>query len=222
MRRPVFIAEQARHARGCLGRLIAFVMARETWAQNKSAIEALSTTETDRVLDIGCGPGRSIGAMAALASKGYVAGIDPSELMVELAVRGNRSLIKTGRAQIAIASVERLPFEDESFDKALCVHVVYFWNDLSAAFHEIARVLKPGGRLALLFRTNADKKAVSSFPAVVYRFLSLAEVIAPLEEAGFAVEKKDELCCEPHAAPLLLVAHKRRRKPREKASERLD
>ena len=209
MRRPVFIAEQARHARGWLGRLIAFVMAHETWAQNKSAIEALSITETDRVVDIGCGPGRSIGAIAALASKGQVVGIDPSELMVEIAIHRNRSRIKKGRAQIAIASASRLPFEDECFDKALCVHVVYFWNDLGAAFHEIARVLKPGGRLALLFRTNADKKAVSAFPAEVYRFVAFADVIAAMEEAGFAVEKKDGLCREPIVTPLLLLAQKR-------------
>jgi SAM-dependent methyltransferase len=211
MRRPVFIAEQARHAHGRLGSLVAFIMARETWAQNRRAIEALRITETDRVLDIGCGPGRSIEAMAVLASKGYIAGIDPSALMTEVAVHRNRSLIKTGRAQIAIASAERLPFEDESFDKALCVHVIYFWKDLGAAFHEIARVLRPGGRLALLFRTNADKKAVSAFPAEVYRFPPLAEIITPLEEAGFTVEKKDELLCESNATPVLLVAHKRRR-----------
>ena len=41
MRRPRFIAEQARNARGPLGRLVAFVMARETWAQNRRAIQAL-------------------------------------------------------------------------------------------------------------------------------------------------------------------------------------
>jgi ubiquinone/menaquinone biosynthesis C-methylase UbiE len=213
MRRPVFIAEQARHARGRLGRLIAFVMAHETWAQNKRAIQALSITEIDRVLDIGCGPGRSIGAIAALASKGQVVGIDPSELMVEIAVHRSRSLIKKLRAQIAIASASHLPFEDESFDKALCVHVVYFWNDLGAAFHEIARVLKPGGRLALLFRTNADKKALSAFPAEVYHFPALADVIAAIEEASFAVEKKDVFRREPNATPLLLVAQKRWRRP---------
>jgi ubiquinone/menaquinone biosynthesis C-methylase UbiE len=188
-------------------------MARETWVQNRRAIEALSITATDRVLDIGCGPGRSVGAMAVLASGGYVAGVDPSELMAEIAVHRNRSLIKKGRAQIAIASVSRLPFEDESFDKALCVHVVYFWNDLGAAFHEIARVLKPGGLLALQFRTNADKKAVSAFPAEIYRFPALADVIAAIEEASFAVEKKDERLREPNARPLLLVAQKRWHRP---------
>jgi ubiquinone/menaquinone biosynthesis C-methylase UbiE len=211
MRRPRFIAEQARHAQGPLGRLIAFIMARETWTQNQRAIEALDVGVEDHVLDVGCGPGTSIGALARLASSGQVVGVDPSELMAEIAVNRNRALVKRGRARVVIASAAHLPFEDAAFDKILCVHVVYFWNDLEAAFREIARVTKPGGRLALLFRTNADLRAVSAFPAEVYRFPSLNDVVAPLEAAGFAVQQRDELCCDFNATPLLLLAYKRQR-----------
>jgi ubiquinone/menaquinone biosynthesis C-methylase UbiE len=41
----------------------------------------------------------------------------------------------------------------------------------------VARVLKPGGRLGLLFRTNADSKAIASFPPEIYRFPALALTI---------------------------------------------
>jgi|CXWL01.1.fsa_nt_gi ubiquinone/menaquinone biosynthesis C-methylase UbiE len=216
MRRPRFIAEQARHAKGPIGRLIAFVMARETWAQNIQAIEALDVTKNDHVLDVGSGPGRSIAALGSLATQGHIVGVDPSELMAEIAVRRNRRLVKARRAEVIVASAASLPFTDNTFDKALCVHVIYFWNDLDTAFREIARVLKPGARFALLFRTSADEKAVRAFPAEVYRFPSLSEVIAPLEAAGFAVEHKDDLCCEPQTTPILLVATKR---PRSNSGE---
>jgi len=84
--------------------------------------------------------------------------------MAEFAVRRNRALVRAERVEIVMASAASLPFADADFDKALCVHVLYFWNDLDRAFATIARVLKPGGKLALLFRTNADAKAVQSFP----------------------------------------------------------
>jgi ubiquinone/menaquinone biosynthesis C-methylase UbiE len=209
MRRPVFVAEQARNAHGPLGRLIAFIMARETWDHNKRAMDALEIEARDHVLDIGCGPGRSIAALAALAPQGHIVGIDPSELMAEVAVERNKALIRAQRAEIMIASAAALPFPDNTFDKALCVHVVYFWNDLAAAFGEIARVTKPGGRLALLFRTDADQVAVRAFPAEVYRFPALSDVVAPLETAGFAVDVHDALCGEGRT-PVLLIAAKRR------------
>jgi ubiquinone/menaquinone biosynthesis C-methylase UbiE len=205
MRRPVFIAEQARDAKGILGRFIAFLMAHETWAQNLRVIDALGVARGDHVLDIGCGPGRSLAKLASLAPEGRVVGADPSPLMTELAVKRNSALVHARRVKIVMASAASLPFADAAFDKALCVHVLYFWNDLDRAFAEIARVLKPGGRLALFFRTNADAKAMQAFPTEVYRFPSLNEVIASLEVAGLAVEHGDE----PATATPLLVAKKR-------------
>ena len=205
MRRPVFIAEQARNARGLLGRIVAFLMAHETWAQNRRVIDALDVARGDHVLDIGCGPGRSLATLASLAQEGRVVGADPSALMAELAVKRNSALVRARRVEIVMASAASLPFADAAFDKALCVHVLYFWNDLDCAFAEIARILKPRGRLALFFRTNADAKAMHAFPAEVYRFRSLNEVIESLERAGLTVEQGDELA----TMPLLLAAKKR-------------
>ncbi len=185
MRRPRFIAEQARHARGPLGRLIAYIMAFETWGENQRAIDALAIESGDQILDIGCGPGRSLAELAARAPSGRVVGVDPSDVMVASAARRNRQLIAAGRVGVAPAGVEALPFPDGSLDKALCVHVVYFWTDLDAALREIGRVLKPGGRLVLCFRSSVDEAAVRAFPADVYRFPALADVLASSVFAGF-------------------------------------
>lgn len=204
MRRPPAIAEQARDAHGLLGRLIAFIMARETRAENLRAIDALDIRDGDHVLDIGCGHGRSLAALAARTPSGRVVGADPSELMAQIAVARNRDLIKRKRVDVAIAGVEALPFEDARFDRALCVHVVYFWKDLDAALREIARVLKPGARLALILRTSADAAAVSRFPAEVYCFRSLDHVLSALGAAGLEPEVVDH-----GREPALVIARKR-------------
>jgi ubiquinone/menaquinone biosynthesis C-methylase UbiE len=208
MRRPRFIAEQARHAKGLLGRAIAAIMARETWAENRRAIAALGVEASDWVLDVGSGPGRSLAALAGLASRGRVAGVDPSHLMAEIATRRNRALVAAGRVEIVVAGAASLPFADGTFDKALCVHVIYFWDDMQAALREIARVMKPGGRLALVFRTGADEAAVRNFPAGVYRFPALCDVVKELEAAGFSVDVGKAVRDE-HSGPVLLTAVKR-------------
>jgi ubiquinone/menaquinone biosynthesis C-methylase UbiE len=206
MRRPQFIAEHVRNARGLLGRLIAFIMARETWRQNLRAMDALGIEQSDHVLDIGCGHGRSLMELAARAPRGHIVGVDPSELMVEIAKQRNRPLIETGRVDVILSSVESLPFPDNMFDKAQCVHVLYFWKDIETSLHEIARVLKPGGRLGLLFRTNADLKAIASFPREIYRFPALADVSAALERASMDVHVAGDGANE----PALVLATKRR------------
>lgn len=203
MRRPRFIAEQARHARGPIGRVIAFIMARETWAQNRQAIDGLGIAPGDEVLDLGCGPGRALSELARRATSGRVVGADPSELMVEVASQRNRALVEAGRVDVTVGGVEALPFQTGQFDKVLCVHVLYFWPDLDAAFREIARVTKPGGRLALLFRSDADRGAVHSFPSEVYRFPAVSDVTAALRRAGFQPQPDG-----PTGAPVLLVAQK--------------
>ena len=188
MRRPRFIAEQARHAKGLIGRIIAFIMARETLSANLRAIDALNIQPADHVLDIGCGHGRSLAEIASRAPDGRVAGVDPSELMVEIAIKRNSRLVKTRRIDVTVGAIEALPFADGSFDKALCVHVIYFWKNLRVGFQEIARILKPGAQFALVFRSSADAAAVKAFPSDIYHFYNLVEVQAALIDAGFEVQ----------------------------------
>jgi ubiquinone/menaquinone biosynthesis C-methylase UbiE len=205
MRRPQFIAEHARNARGLLGRIIAFIMARETWRQNLRVMDTLGIEQSDRILDVGCGHGRSLAELATRAATGRVVGVDPSELMVEIAARRNRAHVKADRVAVVLASAESLPFPDDSFDKVLCVHVLYFWRDLDRCLSENARVLKPGGRLGLLFRTKSDLAAVASFPPEIYQFPALADVMTALKRAGLDVHAGNDCTNE----PVLLVAEKR-------------
>jgi SAM-dependent methyltransferase len=84
-----------------------------------------------------------------------------------------------------MASADAVPYPDATFDKALSVHTLYFWPELSQPLREIARVLRSDGRLVLAHRT--DPEASRDFPPPVYRFPSDDEVAAALEAAGLAL-----------------------------------
>lgn len=187
MRRPEFIALQGRHPHGFLGGIVARVMAKETAADNHQAIAQLGLKESDHVLDIGTGHGRSLGAVAALVPTGLAAGIDSSDVALKIAARSNRALIRAGRVRLQNARSDALPFADASFDKAMAVHTLYFWNPAEPHLHQIARVLKPNGKFVLGFRPAEDTRVTQQFPQSIYTFRTIPAVEALLATAGFKI-----------------------------------
>ena len=105
----------------------------------------------DSVLELGFGPGVIIQRLSKLASAGHIAGIDPSQEMVEQACARNAIAIKDGCVDLRCGSVEHLPFADNAFDKALAINSMQIWPDAAAGLREIRRVMKPGGRIAFGF-----------------------------------------------------------------------
>lgn len=98
-----------------------------------------------RLLDVGCGDGTLICAAAARGA--MVAGIDADPAMLaaarqRMARAGLEAALREGR-------VEELPFPDASFDVVASVTVLCFVGDAGRALREMARVLRPGGRLVI-------------------------------------------------------------------------
>ena len=106
-----------------------------------------------RILDVGCGGGRTIQKMAALAPRGHVSGIDYSEASVAEARVVNQAEIAAGHVDIQLGSVSRLPFADGTFDLVTAVETHYYWPNLVEDLREVLRVLKPGGSLVLIAET---------------------------------------------------------------------
>jgi ubiquinone/menaquinone biosynthesis C-methylase UbiE len=113
--------------------------------------ELLEIGPCDSVLEVGFGPGVIIQRLSKLALNGHVAGIDPSKVMVEQARARNAIGIKGGLVDLRRGSVESLPFDDNSFDKALAINSMQVWPDAYAGLTEIRRVMRPGASVALGF-----------------------------------------------------------------------
>lgn len=105
------------------------------------------------ILDVGCGGGKAVARLAALAPEGKVYGIDYSAESVEAARRENADAIAAGRVAIEQAPVSHLPFPADHFDLVTAVETQYYWPNPVEDMREIRRVLKPGGRLVVILET---------------------------------------------------------------------
>jgi ubiquinone/menaquinone biosynthesis C-methylase UbiE len=140
---------------GVLGRIGGLILARVNRAFAEEIVALLDVRAAERVLEVGFGPGVAIELLAGAASVAKVAGIDPSKEMVEQASARNSAAIGTGAVDLRQGSVERMPFEDDSFDTALAINSMQVWPDKPAGLREICRVLTGGGRIALGFTPNS-------------------------------------------------------------------
>ena len=137
------------------------------WGLAKISIAPHST-----ILDVGCGGGRTVGKLAAMATQGRVCGIDYSDESVAVSQKTNARWIDMGRVEIRQGSVSQLPFPDGVFDLVTAVETHYFWPDLAADTREVFRVLKPGGALILI--AEAYKGAKTAAAKLVEKYLPLA------------------------------------------------
>ena len=136
---PAAVGEEYSSERGLLGRRDAYRYADGPDAR-ESALKAVLGAAPRRVLEVGCGPGEAAEQIAARGAE--VIAVDISPRMVELA-RGRGVDARLG-------DVQELPFDDESFDCALAAWMLYHVPEPDRALAELARVLRPGGRLVVV------------------------------------------------------------------------
>lgn len=114
-------------------------------------------SDGDRVLDAGCGAGRTTLALAKVLKRGTITAFDRFD--ARYIDGGGRALLErnlriaslTGRVQIVTGDLTRLPFPDAHFDSAVSAHVIdHLGPHKQAALAELRRVLKPGRRLLMV------------------------------------------------------------------------
>ena len=141
------------------------------------------------ILDVGCGGGRTIDKLATLASAGRVSGIDISAQSVAVSRKTNAKWIAAGRVDIQQSPVSKLPFTDAQFDLVTAVETHYYWPEPVADLREILRVLKPGGRMALIAETYKGQALEAlmqpAMKLIGARYLTVDEHRDLLTQAGY-------------------------------------
>jgi SAM-dependent methyltransferase len=184
---------------GAVGHIAGWTMGRRSSnvARNRWAVQLLDVQPTDRVIELGCGPGVAIAALATRAVGGLVVGVDHSQVMIHQARCRNRAAIRAGRVRLVHMSVESLSISDGPFDAALAVNTVGMWPDPIVRLRELARLLRPGGRIALVSQPRCPGATAATSASAADELAGL------LTEAGLEHLRTEMLDLDPPAACVL-------------------
>lgn len=154
------------------------------------AFSYLNINGSENVLDIGCGGGAALKKMSAIISTGHLVGADYSAVSVKLSRKNNLSDIDSGKMNIIQASVENLPFQDNSFNIIYTVESFYFWSNPLESLKEVRRVLADGGIFLIVADIYGDAELSEEDIINIKKYNlfnpTLSQFRELLESAGFS------------------------------------
>lgn len=193
------LLKQFREPQGLFGQFAGFIMAHRPSSKlrNHWTLALLDLQPTDRVLELGFGPGFAIEQAAKKVTKGKVIGIDHSATMLSQATRRNRQAMYENRVALYQKDVSALTNLNTPIDKTYSANVVQFWPEPVKVFGDMLTVLKPGGMVATTYQPGI-KSTPTRYPEEMARNIS-----GWMLEAGFCDIKVEMLPIEPPAVCVL-------------------
>jgi ubiquinone/menaquinone biosynthesis C-methylase UbiE len=177
-----FLRAQFGQPRGMVGAIAGRLMARDksNTERIRWTLSLLDLKPEDRVLEIGFGPGIAVEQASRIASDGFVAGVDHSDVMLRQAVRRNARAIDDGRVALRLASAAQLPQFDGPFDKIFSINSIHFWENPVESLRGLRELLKPSGLIAVTLQPRS-RTATDETTRIIGE-----ELVGKLERAGFS------------------------------------
>lgn len=172
-------------------------------------IEELNPKQNEKIIDLGCGTGYYLFLLSCLPVKLRLTGFDNDARAQAEA----RDFLSNKNIRFVIGDLHKMPFHDNSFDKAVLSEVLEHVEDDDRVLKEISRILKPGGSLTVsvpsqnypffwdpvnwtlqhFFNTHIKLGFFSGFWSGHLRLYRLDELRKKIENAGFKLEIIEEL-----------------------------
>ncbi len=170
-------------------------MAEGHWPMVSQIIQKMDLKPGLRCLDVGCGNGYAVRAMAErVATTGTVLGIDVAPKMIEEA--RNHAFETTTEVRYEVAPAEAIPLADESIDRLISVEALYYLADPLAALREWNRVMHSGGSVWIMVDFYKENPYSHSWPDLIdipMKLYSEKEYRILLEKAGFTAVVSERL-----------------------------
>lgn len=182
---PTILAKQLLKPEGSVGEEVGAMMAKRHVQAMAFTLEQLNLQPGDHVLEIGFGPGEAIAEVAEKTPEGFVAGIDFSSTMLEMAKKRNGKAIAEKHVELRLGDAGHLPYKDGSFDVVFAMNVFHFWKRPQAELAECRRVLKTGGRV-LFYLTHHSAWIQGLRDSGVFIAYEPSDAEKILTEAGFS------------------------------------
>ncbi len=181
---PKELAKHLRQPDGETGRQIGLRMNKGNRHICLNSYKVLKPYDGNHILEIGMGNGFFIKDLLAMGENLKYRGVDFSTTMVAEANLLNSDLIDKGVVEFKQASIEELPFPDHSFDCITTTNTLYFWPKPEQNILELLRVLKPGGKLLIAYRSKSfmEQLEFTQYGFEKYEYQDLEDL---LENVGF-------------------------------------
>ena len=174
---------QCARPEGALGRVMLSFMNYTHAPLTNWGLKLVDVQDGWTMLDVGCGGGFTIRRLLKRSKDAKVYGIDISEESVTKAKKVNADVLDK-QVFVTQGSAERLPYEDGKFDLVTAVETVYFWPNLPDCLKEANRVLKQGGKFAIMVEV-VDGDSMWTNVVEGMTAYSPEELKTMLDDAGF-------------------------------------
>lgn len=199
------LAGQLGHPRGVPGALLGRLLNHGNRELIAAAVDEIALAPDAAAADLGFGGGRGLDLLLRrLGPQGTVHGVEISTAMLAAARRRQRRAVSGGRLLLHHAVLEALPLAVDSLDGAMTLNTIYFVADPSRVLRELARVLRPGGRLALGLG-DPDAMARMPFTEHGFRLRPVDELVAAASGAGLTLQNHREVGSGHDACHLLVL-----------------